>query len=99
MALLTTKWRNRLEDSQPSATEGVRHPAGDLRPAGRLASTASRSNSGVSRGRRLRRTTSDLPAWVLGLATAGIVLVAYGLLGLAGYWIARRGLAYRASTG
>jgi hypothetical protein len=27
---------------------------------------------------------------VLGLANAGIVLVAYGLLGLAGYWFARR---------
>jgi len=28
--------------------------------------------------------------WVLGLANAGIILVAYGLLGLAGYWFARK---------
>jgi hypothetical protein len=34
----------------------------------------------------------DMPVWVLALANAGIVLVLYGLLGLAGYWIARRGL-------
>jgi len=31
-----------------------------------------------------------MPNWVLGLANAGIVLVAYGLLGLAGYWFARK---------
>ena len=31
-----------------------------------------------------------VPNWVLGLANAGIVLVAYGLLGLAGYWFARK---------
>lgn len=37
-------------------------------------------------------TTVDLPPWVFGLANAGIVLVVYGLLGLAGYWISRRGL-------
>jgi membrane protease YdiL (CAAX protease family) len=28
--------------------------------------------------------------WLLGLANAGIILVLYGLLGLAGYWLARR---------
>lgn len=31
-----------------------------------------------------------VPAWVLGLVNAGIVLVVYGLLGLAGFWFARR---------
>lgn len=31
-----------------------------------------------------------VPNWVVGLANAGIVLVAYGLLGLAGYWFARK---------
>ena len=31
-----------------------------------------------------------LPAWVLDLANAGIVLVVYGLLGLAAAWLARR---------
>lgn len=30
------------------------------------------------------------PAWVLGLANAGIVFIAYGLLGWAGYWFARK---------
>jgi membrane protease YdiL (CAAX protease family) len=34
--------------------------------------------------------TTDIPLVVLGLANAGIVLVVYGLLGLAGYWFARR---------
>ena len=33
---------------------------------------------------------SDIPLWVFGLANAGIVLVVYGLAGLAGYWLARR---------
>ena len=32
----------------------------------------------------------DVPPWVLGLANAGMVLVAYGLMGLAGLWFARR---------
>jgi membrane protease YdiL (CAAX protease family) len=32
----------------------------------------------------------DASPVMLGLANAGIVLVAYGLLGLAGYWLARR---------
>jgi membrane protease YdiL (CAAX protease family) len=31
-----------------------------------------------------------VPAWQLGLANAGIVLVLYGLLGLAGFWFARK---------
>lgn len=31
-----------------------------------------------------------IPPWLLGLANAGIVLVLYGLLGLAGFWLARR---------
>ena len=33
---------------------------------------------------------SSVPDVVLGLANAGIVLVAYGLMGLAGYWFARK---------
>jgi hypothetical protein len=33
---------------------------------------------------------TTMPGWVLGLANAGIVIVAYGLAGLAGYWFARR---------
>ena len=32
----------------------------------------------------------EIAPWLLGLANAGIVLVLYGLLGLAGYWFARR---------
>ena len=31
-----------------------------------------------------------LPRWVLGLANAGLILVVYGLIGLAGYWFATR---------
>jgi hypothetical protein len=31
-----------------------------------------------------------MPGWVLGLANAGIVIVGYGLAGLAGYWFARQ---------
>jgi membrane protease YdiL (CAAX protease family) len=31
-----------------------------------------------------------VPDWVLGLANAGIVLVVYGILGLVGYWFARK---------
>jgi len=34
--------------------------------------------------------TSNLPAWLLGLANAGIILVGYGLFGLAGFWFARK---------
>lgn len=33
---------------------------------------------------------SSLPAWVLGLANAAIILVVYGLLGLIGFWLARK---------
>lgn len=31
-----------------------------------------------------------LPAWLFGLASAGIILVVYGGLGLVGYWFARK---------
>ena len=31
-----------------------------------------------------------VPSWLLGLANAGIIVVLYGLLGLAGLWFARR---------
>lgn len=34
--------------------------------------------------------TLNLPAWLLGLANAGIILVGYGLFGLAGFWFARK---------
>ncbi len=34
--------------------------------------------------------TTDLPAPLIGLANAAIVLVVYGLLGLAGYWFAHK---------
>jgi len=45
---------------------------------------------------------SASPGWVMGLAYAGIILVVYGLLGLGGFWFARRlGLSgvYRPSAG
>jgi hypothetical protein len=32
----------------------------------------------------------DVPAWVLGLANAAVILVVYGLLGLVGLWLARK---------
>jgi hypothetical protein len=32
----------------------------------------------------------SIPAWQLGLANAGIILVLYGLLGMAGFWFARK---------
>jgi len=35
-------------------------------------------------------TSSPLPAWLLGLASAGFVAVVYGGLGLVGYWSARK---------
>lgn len=44
----------------------------------------------------------DVPQWVLGLANAGIVLLVYGLAGLAGFWFARQlGLpgTYRPDSG
>lgn len=34
--------------------------------------------------------TTNLPAWALGLANAGIILLFYGLFGLAGLWFAKR---------
>jgi hypothetical protein len=44
--------------------------------------------------------TLTLPMWVYGLANAGIVLVLYGLVGLLGYWMARKvGLPGIYSTG
>ncbi len=33
---------------------------------------------------------TNIPPAILGLTNAGVVLVAYGILGLAGYWLARR---------
>ena len=36
------------------------------------------------------QTGPSVPPWVLGLANAGLVLVGYGLLGLASLWFARR---------
>ena len=34
--------------------------------------------------------TANIPPWLLGLANAGIIIVLYGLLGLAGYWFAKK---------
>ncbi|HLE52543.1 MAG TPA: hypothetical protein VI755_10805, partial [Anaerolineales bacterium] len=34
--------------------------------------------------------TVNIPPWLLGLAYAGIIIVLYGLLGLAGYWFAKK---------
>lgn len=44
----------------------------------------------MTQGAPVPVTTSEIPTWILGLANAGIVLVIYGLLGLAGYWFARK---------
>lgn len=33
---------------------------------------------------------ASMPGWLLGLANAGIIIVLYGLLGLAGFWFARK---------
>ena len=41
-------------------------------------------------GTSLPPEVAAVPLWVLGLANAGIILVMYGLLGLAGYWFAGR---------
>lgn len=44
----------------------------------------------------------SVPTWLLGLANAGLILVLYGLLGLAGFWFARKlGLpgVYRENAG
>jgi membrane protease YdiL (CAAX protease family) len=46
--------------------------------------------------------TEDIPPWQLGLANAGIVIVLYGLAGLAGIWFARKleiPAIYRAGAG
>jgi membrane protease YdiL (CAAX protease family) len=40
-------------------------------------------------GREIPEPFASMPGWLLGLANAGIVLVLYGLLGLAGVWFAR----------
>ena len=44
----------------------------------------------VSMGLPVPEMEVEIAPWLLGLANAGIVLVLYGLLGLAGYWFARR---------
>jgi membrane protease YdiL (CAAX protease family) len=44
----------------------------------------------MTQGATLPTNGPDVPHWVLGLANAGIILVFYGLLGLAGYWFARQ---------
>ncbi len=45
---------------------------------------------GLVAGANVTMPDMGVPPAVLGLANAGIVLVVYGLLGLAGYWFARR---------
>ena len=32
----------------------------------------------------------SVPSWLLGLANAGLIVVLYGLLGMAGFWLARK---------
>lgn len=41
-------------------------------------------------GQEIPEPFASMPGWLLGLANAGIVLVVYGLLGIAGFWFARR---------
>jgi hypothetical protein len=41
-------------------------------------------------GQPMPDTLASVPAWLLGLANAGLILVLYGLLGLSGFWLARR---------
>ncbi len=41
-------------------------------------------------GREMPEPFATMPGWLLGLANAGIVLLLYGLLGLAGVWFARK---------
>jgi len=41
-------------------------------------------------GQEIPEPLASMPGWLLGLANAGIVLVLYGLLGLAGVWFARK---------
>jgi membrane protease YdiL (CAAX protease family) len=46
--------------------------------------------------------TAEIPQWQIALASAGVVIVLYGLLGMAGFWFARKlGLPgiYRAHAG
>jgi membrane protease YdiL (CAAX protease family) len=43
----------------------------------------------MTQGAPVPATTAALPSW-MGLAVAGVVFVVYGLLGLAGYWFARK---------
>ncbi|NOZ60166.1 MAG: CPBP family intramembrane metalloprotease [Calditrichaeota bacterium] len=32
----------------------------------------------------------DVPAWLLGIANGGIIIILYGVLGILGYWLARK---------
>ena len=41
-------------------------------------------------GREIPEPFARMPGWLLGLANAGIVLILYGLLGLAGVRLARK---------
>lgn len=41
-------------------------------------------------GQEMPEPLASMPGWLLGLANAGIVVVLYGLLGLAGVWFARK---------
>ncbi len=41
-------------------------------------------------GQPMPDTLATAPSWLLGLANAGLILVLYGLLGLVGFWLARR---------
>ncbi len=41
-------------------------------------------------GQEMPEPFASMPGWLLGLANAGIVVVVYGLLGLAGVWFAKR---------
>lgn len=40
-------------------------------------------------GQEIPEPFASMPGWLLGLANGGIVLIVYGLLGLAGVWFAR----------
>jgi membrane protease YdiL (CAAX protease family) len=59
----------------------------------------------LSGGQPMSPSMASIPAWLLGLANAAIILVVYGLLGLAGLWFAlklglpgifRKGAGWRA---
>lgn len=41
-------------------------------------------------GQEMPEPFASMPGWLLGLANGGVVLVLYGLLGLAGVWFARQ---------